>query len=166
MKKRVIIRIGDVFCVECHDYKVFFQYVAIDATQLNSQVIRVFHKKYDINSNPSIEEIIKNKVDFYAHTVINIGVCKELWYKMGSCKDLGDINHIYFRLLHSAKENNWYVWRINEPTITIGELTEEYRLYDFGWIYACQNVIKRIKEGKYYVLNGENENQGITGSVF
>ena len=43
MAKRIVTKIGYVFCVEIDNkYKCFFQYVANDMTQLNSSVIRVF----------------------------------------------------------------------------------------------------------------------------
>lgn len=45
MTKRIITKIGDIFCVEVdNDYKCYFQYVANDMTVLNSSVIRVFAK--------------------------------------------------------------------------------------------------------------------------
>lgn len=44
-KKKVITRIGDVFCIQINDsYKQYFQFIAKDMTQLNSSVIRVFEK--------------------------------------------------------------------------------------------------------------------------
>ena len=50
MTKRIITKIGDIFCVEVdNDYKCYFQYVANDMTVLNSSVIRVFAKHYPID---------------------------------------------------------------------------------------------------------------------
>ena len=47
MTKRIITKIGDIFCVEVdNDYKCYFQYVANDMTVLNSSVIRVFAKVF------------------------------------------------------------------------------------------------------------------------
>ena len=42
--KRVMTRIGDIFCIELKEYKVYFQYIAVDTSQLNSITIRVFEK--------------------------------------------------------------------------------------------------------------------------
>ncbi len=40
-------KIGDVFSVPINDTeKRFMQLVAFDLTQLNSDVVRIFHKKY------------------------------------------------------------------------------------------------------------------------
>ena len=42
MAKRIVTKIGDVFCSEIDGQcKRFFQYFAIDSTMLNSSVIRV-----------------------------------------------------------------------------------------------------------------------------
>ena len=41
---RVYTKIGDVFCANLGDYKKYFQLVAYDQTQLNSDVIRAFKK--------------------------------------------------------------------------------------------------------------------------
>lgn len=40
MGKRIVTKIGDVFCIEIDGkYKCFFQYIANDLEQLNSSVI-------------------------------------------------------------------------------------------------------------------------------
>ena len=47
MAKRIVTKIGDVFCSEIDGQcKRFFQYFAIDSTMLNSSVIRVFKQHY------------------------------------------------------------------------------------------------------------------------
>ena len=43
MVKRIITRVGDVFCAEIDgEYKSYFQYIEKDIEQLNSSVIMVF----------------------------------------------------------------------------------------------------------------------------
>ena len=70
-RKRIVTKIGDVFCAEIDgEFKAYFQYVANDLTQLNSSVIRVFKKRYPMDYVPVIEEIVKDEVLFYAHTVL------------------------------------------------------------------------------------------------
>ena len=55
MIKRVRTKIGDVFCVKVSESeKRYFQLIAYDLTQLNSDVIRAFKKVYDIDVNPSL----------------------------------------------------------------------------------------------------------------
>ncbi len=60
MAKRIVTKIGDVFCVEVdNEYKCFFQYVANDMTVLNSSVIRVFKEHYPIDYKPNLDEIVR-----------------------------------------------------------------------------------------------------------
>ena len=43
MAKRIVTKMGDIFCVEIDNgYKRFFQYIINDIEALNSSVIRVF----------------------------------------------------------------------------------------------------------------------------
>ena len=71
MAKRIVTKIGDVFCVEVdNEYKCFFQYVANDMTVLNSSVIRVFKEHYPIDYKPNLDEIVRGNVHFYAHTIL------------------------------------------------------------------------------------------------
>ena len=71
MANRIITKIGDLFCVKVdNDYKCYFQYVANDMTVLNSSVIRVFSKHYPIDYVPVFDDIVKDKVYFYAHTIL------------------------------------------------------------------------------------------------
>ena len=90
MKKRTVVRVGDVFCVEIdNSYKVYFQFLVRDLQVLNSEVIRVFRKRWPIESNPTIEEIVSDEVGFYTHAFIRVGINKNSWYKVGPSKDFG-----------------------------------------------------------------------------
>lgn len=86
-KKRIVTRIGNVFCAEIdNECKRFFQYVANDIECLNSSVIRVFKTKYPMDYKPNIEEIVKDEVEFYAHTILKFGIVFNAWYKVGTSK--------------------------------------------------------------------------------
>ncbi len=75
MKKRIVTKIGDVFSFQINNsYKKYFQLVAFDLAQLNSDVIRAFKKEYPINTNPDLSDIVKDKVEFYAHCVTKLGL--------------------------------------------------------------------------------------------
>jgi hypothetical protein len=75
MPKRIITTIGDIFFVELGDgKKKYFQYIANDLTQLDSDVIRVFEKVYTISDSVDSTELLFGKIDFHAHTMINVGV--------------------------------------------------------------------------------------------
>lgn len=156
MQKRIVTKIGNIFCVEMDDkHKRFFQYVANDLSQLNSSVIRVFKRKYPMDYVPDMDEIVNDEVDFYAHTVLSAGIRANTWYKVGKHKDVGDTEHIMFRLYsegnisHLTKSYRWYVWYINKEFVRIGEMTDEYRHLDIGHVYPYSYIKARIETGKY-----------------
>ncbi len=138
--KRVVVKIGDVYCVEIEGkYKSYFQYIADDFYQLNSWVIRIFYKRYKIDENPSIEEIIDDKVVSYIHTTIAAGVKQGLWYKVGKAPEIGlssqkDI--LFGTTTHYARTlgepdvdpaNNWEIWHLGDLDATfVGFLPEIY----------------------------------------
>ena len=98
MAKRVVTKVGDVFCANIDGkYKRYLQYIVSDLEQLNSDVIRVFKEKYPIDAEPKLDEVVKGEVDFYAHCVVSGGVKRGLWEKVGKCADVGDVEHIIFR---------------------------------------------------------------------
>ena len=154
--KRVTIRKGDVFCVEIENrFKSYFQYITRDMTQLNSTVIRVFKKHYPIDYVPDLDEIVQDEVDFFAHAMIRPGLIAGAWSKIGSNKDVGDIKNIMFSLFtdvnfsHKKKSYNWYIWKINEETVFIGEMKKEYRHYDRGWVYPYSAIVNKIATGDF-----------------
>lgn len=56
---RVVTKIGDVFEVKLDENtKKYFQYVANDLTQLNSDVIRAFKKKYPVDESPDLKDVV------------------------------------------------------------------------------------------------------------
>lgn len=151
MAKRIITKIGNIFCVEVDGmYKCFFQYVANDIYQLNSSVIRVFSRHYDMDYVPNMDEIVNDKVSFYSHTVLRAGIYYGAWYKVGTHKDVGDLNEIAFRMheeydiAERTKSYRWYMWKLDGTKKFIGEMTDEYRHLDVGFVYAYTNVVHRI----------------------
>lgn len=156
MAKRIVTKIGYVFCVEVDGlYKRFFQYVANDITQLNSSVIRVFRKKYNIDYKPNIEEIVTDKIDFYAHTVLRWGIEKGTWYKIGKTMNIGDTENIMFKKFsdvnysNQIKSYNWFIWKINHKSIYIGEMKKQYKDYNYGSVMPYSQIYDKIKTGEY-----------------
>ena len=97
-KKRIITRIGDIFCIEIdNEYKCYFQYIAKDMSQLNSSVIRVFKRHYPMDYEYDEQEVLNDEVNFYAHTILRIGIDNGTWYKVGKSKEVGDLTKILFR---------------------------------------------------------------------
>ena len=91
MAKRIVTKIGNVFCAEIDDkYKCFFQYIMNDLVQLNSSVIRVFKRRYPMDYKPDMEEIVNDEVLFYAHTILYAGIMYDAWYKVGKSMNLGE----------------------------------------------------------------------------
>ncbi len=158
MAKRIITRIGDIFCIEIdNEYKCYFQYIAKDLSQLNSSVIRVFKHHYPMEYEYDEQEVLSDEVNFYAHTILRIGIDNGTWYKVGKSKDVGDTSKIMFRFSsdfgngpHHIKSYHWYVWKIGEEYVHIGELTEGYKKNtDLGLVIQYCDVFNKIKNGFY-----------------
>lgn len=155
-KKRTYVRLGDVYCVECDKYKRYFQYFAKDETNMKSPVIRVFEKKYGLEENPNVEEIVKDDVDFYAHTYfISVGVENNYWYKYSKSKNLGSQEDIVFKMYfypspkYATISHEWYIWKLNQKRIFIGDLPRKYRKCTVGYIYSALTIYGKIKTGKW-----------------
>lgn len=70
MVRRIVTKTGDIFCAEIdNQYKKYFQYIVNDKEMLNSSVIGVFKTHYSMDHKPVCNEIVKDEVYFYAHTV-------------------------------------------------------------------------------------------------
>ena len=154
MAKRIVTKIGDVFCAEIEGQcKRFFQYFAIDSTQLNSSVIRVFKQHYPMDYIPDISEIIAGEVEFYAHTVLRMGIADGIWYKVGKSLELGNYRDVFFRMDGDIdrveRSEKWYVWKIGEPFIYVGKLPAKYYDAENGYVICYEDLIARLKTGKY-----------------
>lgn len=154
-------KIGDVFAVKLdNDKKKYFQLIAFDLTQLNSDVIRSFKKVYPLEADIDLLEIVNGEVEFYAHCVTKFGLKMNLWEKVGNISEVGDISNILFRDTndYGAKVGaekikvsiNWYVWHINDEDFTrVGRLEGENRKAEIGVVVNPYDIVERIKTGKY-----------------
>ncbi len=160
MAKRVITKIGDIFDVNLENgCKKYFQYIANDMTQLNSDVIRVFRKEYLIDELPNYEELCSMEVDFHAHTMINLGVRENLFHQTGRRDVVADIKNILFRgTIDYGKwiggepiriSEKWHVWHINEKFRDVGKLVGENRKAEIGVVINPFSIVHRIQTGKY-----------------
>ena len=159
--KRIRTKIGDVFSVKVSESGIkYFQLIAFDLTQLNSDVIRAFKKVYTLDEHPTLSEIVNGEVEFYAHCITNLGLKLSLWEKVGSIADVGDTSHILFRYssdgaLKLGEEPvkisyRWRVWHINDKTFTdVGKLEGENRKAEIGLVVSPWDIVDRIKTGKY-----------------
>ncbi len=158
--KRVITKIGDIFAVKIDNkHQKYFQLIAFDLTQLNSDVIRAFNKKYPTDEKPNLSEVVKGEVEFYAHCVTKWGVKLGCWEKVGKSVDIGRLDHILFRDTedygHAAGEepilvsSNWYTWRVGGPFTDVGKLEAENRMAEIGLVINPESIIHRMRTGEY-----------------
>ena len=159
--KRIRTSIGNVFSVKISENeKKYFQLIAFDLTQLNSDVIRAFKKVYGINDQPPLTEIVNGEVEFYAHCVTLFGAKLQLWEKVGSIPEVGDTKHIIFRGTSEAARkigdpflevsNKWYVWHIGDDDFkSVGKLRGKNREAEIGMVMTPYDIVDRIKTGKY-----------------
>ena len=170
MAKRIVTKIGDVFCVEVDNaYKRYFQYFCNDMSQLNSSVIRVFKKRYPMDCQPKPEDIVADDVDFYAHTILRDGIQYGFWYKVCNVKEdyEEEMKKPMFGFFDDfdldtddGEENSynyWYVWKINQPEETIDVLPKQYLdIVENGAIMPYVEIEDRIKYGYYRYTSPEN----------
>jgi len=162
MAKRIVTKIGDVFCVEVEGrYKAFFQYIANDMTQLNSSTIRVFKRRYAMDYKPIVDDIVNDEVEFYAHTVLKFGIVESAWYKVGKSSDLGleDFSNVFFaapvvETISDTRTNalllRWDIWKCGDEMERIQGLSDEIRLkVEYGMIVPWNSIVSRIKNGYY-----------------
>ena len=155
MAKRIITKIGDVFCVKFDTSKKYLQYIGRDLTQLNSDIVRAFKKKHDIEYNPDINEIVSDEVDFYAHCDTAAGIKRDCWEKIGKSEDIGTLDYILFRSssdignISIKISENWWVWKPNEEEVYVGKLTGRNRLAERGGVYPPEKIVRRMITGDY-----------------
>lgn len=165
MAKRIITKIGNIFCVELDGgAKAYFQYIANDLSYLNSSVIRAFKTHYPLDSNPTMTQIVSDEVAFYAHTVLRAGIQFGVWYKVGKSSEIGETElkkvifavaseYDIYNLEDMSKKDpltNWYIWHINNNLINVGKLPKKYRdSVEPGVVFPYFEIVNRIKYGFY-----------------
>ncbi len=176
MAKRIVTKIGNVFCVEFDNgTKGYFQYIAIDKTMLGSSVIRAFKTHYPIDRDVAIDDIVKDEVAFYAHTVLKVGIVYGTWYKVGKSMDLGtdELEKVIFGYTHDTKlfadnpkddhkevdpRSNWIIWQVNKKIIKVGTLSKKLsEIVELGDVVPYSMVKSRMERGYYRVSSFEYE---------
>ncbi len=154
------IKKGDIFFVNVEENKKrYFQYITNDTSQLNSNVVRVFVKNYELNDDPRMEEVISGEIDFYSHCMVKFLVKFGLCEKVGNSANLGNIDSILFRGTNdygvkygeepTKISNNWFVWKIGEHYKHVGKLVGENIKADIGVVVSPFDFVRRIKTGDY-----------------
>lgn len=157
-------KIGDVFEAVLHNnQKGYLQYIGNDLTQLNSDVIRVFKKRYPAEANPSLEEVLSEEVNFYSHvTGVEFGEKDGVWRKVGNSANLGDLKLAFFRDAADELEKRengewgmpkvsrtWKLWRMNEPMRLVDQLEGENIKAYIGLITQPKFVIQQMQTGEW-----------------
>lgn len=159
--KRVFTKIGDIFSVTItKKTRKYFQLIAFDLTQLNSDVIRAFKTEFPTDWTFDASEIVSQEVDFFAHCVTKWGIKLAYWEKVGNSVEIGPLDQILFRGTsdygHIEGEepikisNNWYIWHINDRDFTkVGKLKGKNRNAEIGVVMDPESIVHRMKTGKY-----------------
>ena len=150
------IQPGDLFFfVTDSGWKHYFQFIALDTSAYDSDVIRIFKKSYPQNLHPSPKDIVFDDVECYIHTKVSWGLYLGLWTRYDTDSNIGRMDISFrrskdygrFPLFEKRVSNNWEVWTINQPKNTVGILPKEYYSADIGDIGSPPMVLKRINEG-------------------
>lgn len=165
MARRVIIKEGDVFSADLGDGRMrYLQYVMLDPSEMNSEVIRVFKYESTSGTKPDLETMVQSEVDFYAHVVVKWGVQMGFWEKIGNVPIEKDFEPPYFRSVPLTlrnmegnkiifcKTNDWQAWQAGqefEDRKPIGYLNEETGKYHRGDIIPPAQIVERMKTGLY-----------------
>lgn len=148
-------KIGDVYFIPT--LRRYFQLVAFDRTQLNSDVIAVFNYEGDTKE---IESIVDSGVEFFTHTSVNPGVKQGLWRKVGK-SDTVDYSKAQFKDAYFGDSppevesyevdsyHSWVVWGVNEEWQHIGSNIKNYSNAELGHVFAPANIVSRIQNGRY-----------------
>ena len=155
IRKKMVV--GDVFEVRIDDVtKKFLQYVADDATQLSSPVVRVFRKSYGVGESPDLLSVTQGEVDFHAHVLsLRLGVKQQAWRKVGHAPPPLDLDDVLFRdsmdygKPHIKVSRDWHVWKIGGPFESVGALGPRYERAEVGIIIPPARVVHRMRNGQY-----------------
>lgn len=123
----------------------------------------MFKEHYPRNSNPDLSKIVSGEIEFYIHSTAKAGLKMNFWNKIGNSKDIGEINHILFRITEDYGETpceelitvstKWWVWRINEEQKYVGKLKKKYQKSYIGMVINPFALLEMIKSGDRYPIN-------------
>ncbi len=164
MAKRLKTKIGDIFSIPISETeKKYMQLIVFDLLQLNSDVVRIFKKKYILEENPELESVIKDDILTYVHCSTDFGLKLNLWKKEGESIEVGNPYNIIFKTAddYGRKEgdeaiktsHNWHIWKIGDEKFTkVERLKEEFRNAYVGLVINPLGIVE-IAKGNKYPLN-------------
>jgi hypothetical protein len=150
--KRIQIKIGDVFLIETEAKQYVMQYIADDATCLNSRVVCVY--KNEVSTLVNVyNNLASLQVYFYVHIDIKRGIAENLWQKLARAPLLNH-SQVYFRsplgfTNPDLPNTEWNVWKMNNPLIKVIDLTPEQKQYFYGDILLPSRIITKLQTGSF-----------------
>jgi hypothetical protein len=158
-----VSKIGEIYRVDTLNPKRYFQLVASDMSQLNSDVIAVFAYSGALPEKPTtddLEHVLKSGVDFFTHTTVSAGPMQHLWSRIGKADpvnykkalfkdvdygdDLPDIEPYEADHYH-----RWVIWKVGKNWKQIGSKIEKYPEAELGMVYPPSDIVYRIEHGEY-----------------
>ena len=156
MRRKKTTKVGDIFAVKMDEHhQRFFQYIVNDTAQLSSCVIRVFKKSYPLEASIDWNEVVHGEVDFYAHTILCVGIHYNLWELVANVPEFGVYSHVWFKSSRDYGKpqveisERWSIWQIGQERIYVGKLLPFYSSIELGTVVSAWDVIERMKTGKY-----------------
>lgn len=149
------LKIGDIFQVRIDELRVkYFQYIADDLTQLNSQAVRVFRETYDAREPIEIDRLHCGTIEFYAHVFIRIGLKQQHWRKVGHANVPSKVSVLFrdsndFGNPEMKVSRDWHVWEVNEPFRKVGRLEPQYQQAEIGVVVPPSSLLHRMQKGNY-----------------
>lgn len=149
------IAVGDVFSVPLDENVFgFFQYIARDASQLNSHVVRVFKERSDDGALADVSQLVNGAVDFHAHVFLNVGLKLHFWRKFSRATVVGGTDIMFRNSSDYGKSKakvstDWFVWRIDGPYVQVGALSDDFRDAEIGIVVPPGSLVYRMNHGAY-----------------
>ncbi len=155
-KKRIINKIGNVYGIPLGDgKKCYMQYIAKDSKVWNSDIVRVFSKKYTLNESPTIDEILSDDILFYSHIVLRIAVHQADIWKEGASNELGleGLNKIIFYdigyIIGGSSKISRAISRFEGSIEYTHEEIPETSEYESGMVWSIDAIITKINTGNW-----------------
>ena len=128
-----MVQLGDVFEVPISkERKGYVQFVTTDSCELNSDVIRVFSKRYHVSDTPNLKDIVDGDIDSFYHVYLKVGVKTNVWHKIGNVPGEEGFDAPYLRSSEDygnpdvRVSQNWFVWRTTDSSPRyVGKLSEK-----------------------------------------
>ena len=162
MAKRVYTKKGDIYEIIIDDtYKRYIQLIGYDLECLNSDTFRVFKKSYPVDYNPTMDEILKDDIDFYVHSFAGGGIHDGIWNLAYRSKEVGKLDDIKFRSIGELPPprmsfseyvfSSSRVWTFNgnDSHLICGKLPKKWEGAYHGGVLQPEDILHRIKYGKF-----------------